>query len=83
MAQPSLITTCPWRRFALVRNIDDTGVSGTGTVAEGVIFSDGTAVLRWRPLRQDGETSHAVWPNTTALLNVHGHDGKTTIQMVD
>ena len=35
------------RAFVLQRNEDETGVSGTGIVAEGVEFSDGTVALRW------------------------------------
>jgi hypothetical protein len=39
-----------WRRrmrlFLLIRNEDVSGVSGTGIVAEGVEFSDGTVAMR-------------------------------------
>jgi hypothetical protein len=35
------------RRFQLVRLEDPGGISGVGVVADGVEFSDGTAVLRW------------------------------------
>jgi hypothetical protein len=31
----------------MVRNFDESGVSGTGKVLEGCIFSDGTCVIRW------------------------------------
>ena len=30
------------RNFNLIRHIDVSGLSGTGVVAEGVVFSDGT-----------------------------------------
>lgn len=33
--------------FVLERDQDVSGVSGVGTVAEGVVFSDGTVSLRW------------------------------------
>ena len=33
--------------FDLIRNTDESGVSGTGKVLEGVIFTDGTCVVRW------------------------------------
>lgn len=36
---------------------------------EGVIFSDGTLVLRWMTAYQ----SHSVWPNWDAFYQVHGH----------
>lgn len=35
------------QRFRLVRHEDVSGVSGTGVVAEGVLFSSGKAVLSW------------------------------------
>ena len=35
------------RIFSLVRHEDVSGVSGTGRVADGVEFNDGTVVLRW------------------------------------
>lgn len=35
------------RAFVLQCNEDETGVSGTGIVAEGVEFSDGTVALYW------------------------------------
>ncbi len=35
------------KQFHLVRTEDESGVSGTGYVAEGVIFSNGWCVLRW------------------------------------
>lgn len=66
--------TCP-KPFALFRHEDVTGASGTGLVATGVQFDDGTTVLRWR-----GETpSTVVWPSVEAAQNIHGHDGRTQI----
>ena len=36
---------------------------------EGVVFTDGTCVLRWRtPLR-----SHSVWDSFEEAMGVHGH----------
>ena len=35
------------RRFRLFRNEDPTGISGTGYIAEGCIFSNGVVVLNW------------------------------------
>jgi hypothetical protein len=61
--------------FTLYRDVDETGISGTGEVAEGARFSDGSAVVRWY-----GEnTSHAVWPRFESVHNIHGHGGKTRI----
>ena len=64
------------RTFTLRRDTDVSGVSGTGTVAEGVEFSDGTVALRWTV----GEhRSTVVWPNIDAVIAVHGHGGSTEI----
>jgi hypothetical protein len=64
------------RLFQLVRHTDVSGVRGTGTLAEGVEWSDGAVTLRWR----------GRWPVTSlwdggidALLAVHGHNGRTQI----
>ena len=68
---------CP-RPFALHRGQDVTGVSGTGTVAHGVQFADGTVVIRWL-----GEfASTVVWESLDAAMKVHGHDGKTRVVWV-
>ncbi len=63
------------RTFALHRDEDVSGVSGTGRVAEGVEFSDGTVVLRW--LTRTG--SVAVYLNGADMEKVHGHDGRTRV----
>ncbi|MFF2922746.1 hypothetical protein ACFVTP_10135 [Streptomyces celluloflavus] len=61
------------RPFILRRTIDHTGVSGAGDVAEGVLFSDGTTVIRWR-----GQYASTVtWASLDDALAVHGHDGAT------
>lgn len=52
-------------------------MSGTGVVAEGVEFSDGTVALRWT----------SAWPTSvvfhdrgiTSVEAIHGHGGKTRI----
>lgn len=67
------------RRFLLVRKRDLTGVSGTGIVAEGAMFSSGLSVLRW--LREP----HAVgmYQSISDLIAVHGHEGATQVQFID
>ncbi|WP_410790976.1 hypothetical protein [Kribbella sp. C-35] len=73
------ITSCP-RRFVLRRAVDVSGVSGTGDVAEGVEWSDGTVALRWR-----GKwATTVVWDyGLDALLAVHGHNGSTVVRWLD
>lgn len=68
------------RSFLLVRHRDVSGVSGTGAVAEGVEWTDGSASLRWR-----GEHAATTFWETGigAIRAVHGHSGDTEILYVD
>lgn len=73
----------PWR-FRLVRLEDETGVSGTGHVADGVMFQrhddhPAHCVLRWRT----ATTSVAVYETHAALMAIHGHSGKTVCEWTD
>jgi len=62
--------------FVLFRDDDETGISGTGRVAEGIRFSDGLVVIRWVV----GEfRSTVVWPSIEAVEAIHGHGGKTRV----
>jgi hypothetical protein len=64
------------RTFTLNRLKDISGVSGTGIVAEGVEFSNGTCVLNWLTLRG----SIAIYKTIEDLTAIHGHDGHTQIE---
>lgn len=66
-----------WRRtFTLYRDEDPTGVSGTGDVAEGVRWSDGTVSIRWF----GAYSSMVYWSKgLDAVEAVHGHDGRTRV----
>lgn len=64
------------RTFTLQREEDVTGVSGTGTVAEGVVFSDGSVVIKW-VVGEHRSTVH--WDSIESVLAIHGHDGKTKV----
>ena len=61
------------RRFVLERDHDVSGISGTGTVAEGVQFTDGKVVIRWYGARP----STVVWESIEHAEAVHGHNGAT------
>lgn len=50
-------------------------MSGVGDVAEGVVFSDGTAVIRWTSVHR----STAVYADIDELAAIHGHDGRTKV----
>jgi hypothetical protein len=69
------------RMFELHRDHDVSGVSGTGVVAEGIEFSDGTVALRWL----------SAWPTSVvfndrgmeSVLAIHGHGGATRVVWKD
>lgn len=78
------------RRFFVERTTDVTGISGTGTVAEGVAFSDGTAVLRWCELPEDHpnyrrgvRATTVVHESVEAVEALHGHNGMTYVNWID
>lgn len=67
------------RRFQLDRDEDETGISGTGIVAYGVQFPDGSCVLRW-----DTEvTSTVFYASVEDVERIHGHGGRTRLVFVD
>lgn len=63
------------RTFTLLRERDVSGISGVGTVAEGIQFTDGTVVMRW--LTEKAST--VVWANLDDAMAIHGHSGDTTV----
>jgi len=67
------------RRFMLIRVEDLTGVSGTGEVAEGTVFSSGLAVIHW--LREP--YAMGVYQSLEDVITVHGHEGRTQLQFID
>jgi len=64
------------RTFHLDRQEDETGVSGTGIVAEGVQFKDGTVAIRW----MTETASTGVYASIDDVEVIHGHSGKTIIK---
>lgn len=67
------------RRFYLERKEDESGVSGTGKVAEGVEFDTGDVVLCWLT----STSSIGVYRNIKAVQAIHGHGGRTTVSWID
>ena len=67
------------RRFLLIRKEDLSGVSGTGEVAEGAVFSNGLTVIRW--LREPYALN--IYQNLKDMIQVHGHEGRTQIFFID
>jgi hypothetical protein len=73
------------RTFILMRLVDSTGVSGTGVVATGRAYTDGSAEIRWQSqaTMADGSsrdiktvTSFDRWEDVILL---HGHGGQTLL----
>jgi hypothetical protein len=67
------------RSFKLRRLADETGVSGTGIVAEGVEFTNGEATMSWLTKFR----SIGVYPSVKTLMDIHGHGGKTVLEWDD
>ncbi|MFG3050349.1 helix-turn-helix transcriptional regulator [Kitasatospora sp. NPDC048239] len=67
------------RLFHLQRDHDVTGVSGTGVVAWGVQWPDGTVTIRWTGDRP----STVNWASIDDAVHVHGHGGHTRIVWAD
>jgi hypothetical protein len=69
--------------FSLYREQDQSGVSGTGTVAYGIKFPEpnGRVVLGWVPAHD--RTSVAVYDSMDVVKNVHGHGGSTKLIQLD
>jgi hypothetical protein len=63
------------RRFHLQRDHDVTGASGTGRVADGVLWPDGTVSIRWT----GSMPSTVFWHSLANAVHVHGHGGHTRI----
>lgn len=67
------------KRFYLVRHEDESGVSGVGVIAEGILFSNWVCILNWLT----EHTSQGFYRNPDEMMNIHGHDGKTILVFVD
>lgn len=67
------------RRFHLQRNEDESGVSGTGIVTEGVEFSDGSCAMRW----MTNTSSTTFYSSIEDVVTIHGHGGKTVVVWID
>lgn len=63
------------RTFTVCRGTDMTGVLGQGVVGRGVVFDDGTTVVRW----QGEHCATLVWDTFTdaAAHLTFGHEGST------
>jgi hypothetical protein len=67
------------RRFHFNRVEDASGVSGTGRVAEGVLFDNGLVALTWNSVHKCVN----VYTSLAEMMAVHGHEGKTVMVWMD
>lgn len=67
------------RNFHLIRDVDISGISGKGQVAEGTIFTNTKVVLTWYSNVHNVE----IFDSIMDLLNIHGHKGSSYIKFTD
>jgi hypothetical protein len=67
-----------FQEFYLRREVDDSGVSGTGIVAHGVILKSGQCILEWITTH----VSFGVYPSLKELHDIHSHGGHTKIFLI-
>jgi len=63
--------------FYLNRTEDESGVSGTGRVAQGFIFDNGKVAVTWL----SEHPTVTVYDNIGEVHAIHGHGGKTEVIM--
>ena len=67
------------RRFHLKRLEDETGISGVGQVTDGIMFEDGTVIMKWNT----DTTSVGIYESIADVVTIHGHNGKTVVDWAD
>lgn len=63
--------------FYLKREEDESGVSGTGRVAQGFVFDNGKVAVTWL----SEHPSVTVYDSIGEVHAIHGHGGKTQLEM--
>jgi hypothetical protein len=67
------------RTFQLHRIVDLSGVSGTGIVADGVLWPDGMCTVHWR----GNYPTDATHLSLESVIHIHGHEGHSYIRFDD
>ncbi len=65
------------KMFYLKRAEDESGISGTGRVAQGFVFDNGKVAVTWL----SEHPSVTVYDSLGEVTAIHGHGGKTEIVM--
>jgi len=68
-----------FRRFVMNRSKDESGISGTGIVAEGLQFSSKKCVISWL----SDTPSIEIYDSIEEVKRIHGHQGETQIKWID
>jgi len=63
--------------FYLKREEDESGISGTGRVAQGFVFDNGKVAVTWL----SEHPSVTVYDSIGEVHAIHGHGGKTVVEM--
>lgn len=58
------------RTFTVGRSGDESGISGTGIVAEGVVFSDSSCVVRWTAATSPSHST-GIFSSLSDFLMIH------------
>jgi len=67
------------KAFKLARETDISGVSGTGDVAEGVLFLSGKVAISFFPVKPSFTASVVIYNSMDEVEKIHGHGGATKI----
>src|SRR5882724_10963719 len=70
------------KTFHLNRIRDESGVSGTGVVAVGVVLPSNRCIIEWVSKRTNAN-SLGIYDNMDDLKEVHGHAGATEVVFDD
>ncbi len=72
------------RTFQMFRERDQSGVSGTGVVLQGVVFATGKTVINWLTPRPSGSLN--IWDSFEMFMETHvlpHPDNGTSIEFTD
>ena len=62
--------------FYLKREEDESGISGTGRVAQGFVFDNGKVAVTWL----SEHPSVTIYDSIGEVHAIHGHGGKTVVE---
>ena len=75
--QPKKTSGYNMKIFYLKREEDESGISGTGRVAQGFVFDNGKVAVSWL----SEHPSVTIYDSIGEVHAIHGHGGKTEVMM--